>query len=106
MSVTLGYELVNVRVSISAIDEASNEHFHEQVRLVMIEGADLSEHLESVQRQLPDLLASLDYDPAEYVGTIESIEIATDEVVLLVDDTVDEPENEDPALPTDAPAVH
>lgn len=104
MSVTLGYELVNIRVVISAIDEDSSECFHEQVRLVMVEGAEIGQHLATVERQLPDLLASLDYDPAEYIGAIESIEIASDEVVLLVDDNEDEPEAEDPALPADKAA--
>lgn len=109
MSVTLGYELVNVRIVISAIDESSPECFHEQVRLVMVEGAEISQHLKTIEDQLPDILASLNYDPSEYIGAIESIEIASDEVVLLVDDNEDEPEAEDPALPTDKsadPAVH
>lgn len=108
MSVTLGYELVNVRIAISAIDESSSECFHEQVRLVMVEGAEISQHLTTIEDQLPSILASLDYDPAEYIGAVESIEIASDEVVLLVDDNEDAPE-ENPALPTDKsadPAVH
>jgi hypothetical protein len=104
MSVTLGYELVNVRIVISALDESPSECFHEQVRLVMIEGAEISQHLKTIEDQLPDILASLNYDPSEYIGAIESIEIASDEVVLLVDDNEDETGAEDQASPTGAPA--
>lgn len=95
MSVTFGFELVTIRTVISStvVDAAADTEtiFHETVRLAMPQDHTLAEYLEIVNNQKFNLLTALDYDPEEFSLEIESIEIGSDEVLLLVDDEPDDP---------------
>lgn len=107
MSVTIGYELVNVRLSIQIGNGPEATFEHETVRLVMPSGYELAEYLAMATSQMPDLLSALDYgsDDTEVDGIVESIEIATDEVVLLIDDE-EESADAEPLKEVTGSAVH
>lgn len=110
MSVTIGFELVTIRTVISSLaaDAAEDTEtiFHETVRLAMPQDHTLAEYLEIVNSQKPDLLTALDYDPEEFSLEIESIEIGSDEVLLLVDDDPEELEAADESASGDKASVH
>lgn len=92
MSITIGFELVTIRVAISNNDttEDSENIFHETVRLAMAEGTALDEHLNTVNRQKADLLTALGYNASEFTLDVESIEICTDEIMLVVESDDDD----------------